>query len=145
MPTDLRFRSVWQLVAEPDAVQAALGDVAAYPTWWPGIARVERDDAGDVVLAVRGPLPVAVRIRVTGLDATDGVLAARLRRDVLGWCSWHVAAAPQGGTSVVMQQHVMLQRRALRTLARVAPRRLQASHAALMRAGETGLRALLEP
>jgi hypothetical protein len=43
-----------------------------------------------------------------------------------------------------MQQHVMLQRRPLRTLARIAPRRLRSSHAALMRGGETGLRALLE-
>ncbi|GAA2175815.1 hypothetical protein GCM10009846_27160 [Agrococcus versicolor] len=143
MPADLRFRTVWQVDAEPEVVRAALVDVGAYPSWWSSVLEVEGDEGADRTVALRGPLPAPLRIRVSGLDASDGVVAARLHGDVLGWCSWHLSTAPAGGTRAVMQQHVMLQRRSLRALVRVAPRRLRSSHAALMRAGEAGLRSLL--
>lgn len=149
MAPDLRLRATWRIAAQPDAVHAVLADVAAYPSWWPSVvdSRADESDAtrsGSGRIAVRGPLPYTLRVRLTQIDASDGVLAARIGGDLLGWCSWHVSRASDGGTIVVLQQHVMLQRRSLRAIARVATRWLRASHAAVMRSGEAGLRALLE-
>ncbi|SDH46949.1 SRPBCC family protein [Agrococcus jejuensis] len=149
MASDFRFRSVWRIAAEPDAVQAVLADVAAYPQWWPSVVegRVEQaatPGRGDGWIGMRGPLPYTLRVRLTQMDAPDGVLAARIRGDLLGWCSWHLSPAKDGGTCVVFQQHVILQRRSLQAIARVATRRLRANHDAVMRSGEAGLRALLE-
>lgn len=149
MAPDFRFRSSWRIAAEPEAVHAALVDVAAYSSWWPSVveSRVDESDAsrpGSGRISMRGPLPCTLRVRLTQMGAPDGVLAARIRGDLLGWCSWHVSPTNDGGTSVVFQQHVILQRRSLQAIARVATRRLRANHAAVMRSGEAGLRALLE-
>lgn len=149
MASDLRFRSVWRVAAEPAAVEAVLADVAAYSRWWPSVVEGRVADSaasgrGEGWIGMRGPLPCTLRVRLTQMDAPDGVLAARIRGDLLGWCSWHVSPASDGGTCVVFQQHVILQRRSLQAIARVAPRRLRANHDAVMRSGEAGLRALLE-
>ena len=148
MATDLRFRSVWRIPADPDAVRTALADVAGYPAWWPNVTEAERDASVDTRaetgrIAVRGPLPATLRVRLTAMPSASGVLAARIGGDLLGWCSWHVAPDADGGTCVVFQQHVMVRRRSLRTLASIAPGRLRANHAAVMRAGEAGLTAHL--
>lgn len=150
MAPDFRFRSVWRIGAEPDAVQAVLADVAAYPQWWPSVVEGRLETSGEPgrregSLGMRGSLPYTLRVRLTQMDAPDGVLAARIRGDLLGWCSWHLSPSSDGGTCVVFQQHVILQRRSLRAIARVATGRLRANHDAVMRAGEAGLRALLEP
>ena len=149
MAPDFRFRSVWRIPAEPAAVQAALADVAAYPDWWPSVVegRVEPQAAagrGDGWIGMRGPLPYTLRVRLTQMDAPGGVLAARIRGDLLGWCSWHLSPARDGGTCVVFQQHVIVRRCSLVVIARFAARSLRANHEAVMRSGERGLRALLE-
>lgn len=149
MASDFRFRSVWRIAVEPAAVEAVLADVAAYPEWWPSVVEGRVDEhaepgRGDGWIGVRGPLPTTLRVRVTQMDAPDGVLAARIRGDLLGWCSWHLSPASGGGTCVVFQQHVVVRRRSLQAVARVARRRLRANHDAVMRSGEAGLRALLE-
>lgn len=142
--SDFRFRSVWRVEAEPVVVLAALADVAAYPQWWSSVVQGAVEGEGDGWIAMRGPLPYTLRVRLTRMPAADGVLAARVRGDLLGWCSWHVSPGADGGAHVVFQQHVILRRRSLQAIARVAAGRLRANHAAVMRAGEAGLRALLE-
>ncbi|QCR20353.1 hypothetical protein [Agrococcus sp. SGAir0287] len=143
MATDLRFRSVWRIPAERDAVRAVLGDVDGYAEWWPSIldAALANHDSGarGGHLVVRWPRAGALRLRLAPMSSADDVLAARVSGDLLGWCSWHLSTDAAGGTCVVLQQHVLLRRGALRALARIAPRRLRTDHAAVMRAGEAGL------
>ena len=144
MAADLRFRSVWSIAAEPARVRAVLEDVAAYPQWWSSVVEGSVESEGDGWIGMRGPLPYMLRVRLTRMDAAEGVLAARIRGDLLGWCSWHVSEREGGGSTVIFQQHVILRRRALRLLVPVLRGRLRANHAAVMREGEAGLRALLE-
>ncbi|MGK4580605.1 SRPBCC family protein [Kitasatospora sp. HPMI-4] len=143
-PNHYHLRSVWRLPAEPALVYRALADVARYPQWWPQIRSVRQLDEHSGELAIRSVLPYVLRItiREQRRDAAAGLLQAELGGDLRGWSRWQVG--PGGpGTLVLFEEDVRPAKPLMRRFAPIARPLFLTNHAAMMRAGQRGLRAYL--
>ena len=139
-----RFRSTWRLPAPPERVYPVLADIERYDAWWPQIRRITRldDESGEVV--IRSLLPWTLRLHLHR-DVEDPealTLRAAVRGHLHGWSGWELRPGP-GGTHAAYRQEVELRAPGLRQVSFLLRPVLRANHAAMMRAGERGLRAHL--
>ncbi|MBM9509803.1 SRPBCC family protein [Actinacidiphila acididurans] len=139
-----RFRSVWHLDAEPDAVYGVLERPDAYPGWWPQIREVRQTGETTGVLRFRSLLPydLVVAARSTRHDPEARVLEIAMTGDLDGWVRWTVLPAPTG-TRLLYDQEVVVRKPLMRLLAVPCRPLFRANHALMMRAGHRGLRARL--
>lgn len=142
MPHDsYRFRNVWTVRADTDAVFAALADVDGYPAWWPDVRDVRRQDGDSGDVLVRAVLPVALHLRLKRAeeDPTTGTMRVAISGDLEGYCAAQVVE--DGERSVVrIHQDVVLCKRSLLPFEPVLRPVLRANHAAMMWRGQRGLR-----
>jgi Polyketide cyclase / dehydrase and lipid transport len=135
------FTSTWRLPAEPDAVYAALADVARYPLWWPQVRSARQLDEQSGELRCRSLLPydLVFRARQMIADPVARVLRARLDGDLCGQSEWRVTADGTGATAVFIED-VDVAKPVLRRIGPLARPLLRANHDAMMRNGAVGLR-----
>ncbi|WP_156721517.1 SRPBCC family protein [Streptomyces apocyni] len=140
-----RFRSVWELAAEPDAVYAALERAEDYPNWWPQVREVTSLDELSGTARFRSLLPydLVVTAREKRRDPAAGVLEIAMTGDLDGWARWTVTA-DSGGTRVLYEQEVEVRKPLMRRLALLARPVFLLNHALMMRGGRRGLRQLLK-
>jgi hypothetical protein len=71
-----------------DALWARIGDVAAYPTWWPWLREFDGEKLAEGAVwqcTVQPPLPYTVRFAVTiGAIAPARSIAAKVSGDIVG-------------------------------------------------------------
>ncbi|EHR51714.1 Polyketide cyclase / dehydrase and lipid transport [Saccharomonospora marina XMU15] len=147
--TSYVFRATWTISASPDAVFAAVVDVASYPRWWPDVRSVRPcDDSGGTggdtdtaLLICRStlPLPITVRMRRVEQNRPEGRVAVALTGDLEGVLTGLVVA--DNGTRLEITQRVVARTTVLRSLSLVARPLLRVNHAMMMRRGLRGLRA----
>jgi len=139
-----RFRSVWDLPAEPADVYAALERAEDYPRWWPQVREVTSLDARSGSARFRSFLPYDLVVTVSELrrDPGAGVLEIALSGDLEGWVRWTVRAH-EGGTRALYEQEVEVRKPLMRRLALVGRPVFLVNHALMMRGGRRGLAALL--
>jgi uncharacterized membrane protein len=135
-----RFRSAWQVDADPDAVFDVLCDIGSYPRWWRQLRSVERIDDDTASVEARSALPFTLRFSAARAteDRAAGVLAVRLDGDLDGWARWTLTAG-HGRTAVVYEQEVVVRGRMLRWAGTLARPVLRLNHAWMMRCGRVGL------
>ena len=141
-----RFRSVWRLDAEPDAVYRVLERPDHYPCWWPQVRDVRQ--AGDIsgVLRFRSVLPydLTVTARSTRHDPDARVLEVAMSGDLEGWVRWTVQpGAAARTTRLLFEQEVVVRKALMRALAVPCRPLFRANHALMMRGGRLGLLARL--
>lgn len=143
--------SHWSLQAPAERVWAALADPASWPHWWPYVRHVHllREGGPDGVGAVRRidwstRLPYRIVIEVECVEAVAHQrLRGRSRGELEGEGLWQLRARP-GLTEVTYVWRVTLKRRWMRWLAPLLAPLFRWNHDGVMRAGEVGLRRLLE-
>lgn len=144
--------SHWRIHAPVESVWAALTDPAGWPRWWPYVREVQtlRAGAADGVGALRRIrwgtlLPYEIVIEV---EAIEALRPERLRGRSCGQLNgeglWLLRAAA-GWTDVTYVWRVEPARPWMRWLAPLLAPLFRWNHAGVMRAGEAGLRRLLEP
>lgn len=135
------FTSTWRLPAGPDAVYAALVDVAGYPRWWPQVrsARQLDEHSGEVRCRSLLPYDLVFLARQVVADPVARVLSARLDGDLCGQSEWHITADSAGATAVFIED-VEVAKPMVRRLGLLARPLLRANHDLMMRSGEIGLR-----
>ncbi|SEO39292.1 SRPBCC family protein [Actinacidiphila rubida] len=141
-----RFRSTWQLRAEPDAVYRVLERPDTYPEWWPQVREVRQTGETTGVLRFRSVLPydLTVNARSTRRDPRDGVLEVALTGDLEGWVRWTVSpGAGDRGTRLLFEQEVVVRKTLMRVLALPCRPLFRVNHLLMMRAGRVGLLARL--
>ncbi len=141
-----RFRSVWRLDAEPDAVYRVLERPDHYPGWWPQVREVRQ--TGDIsgVLRFRSVLPydLTVTARSTRHDPDARVLEVAMTGDLEGWVRWTVQpGAAARTTRLLFEQEVVVRKALMRALAVPCRPLFRANHALMMRGGRLGLLARL--
>ncbi|CAM3357767.1 SRPBCC family protein [Occultella aeris] len=144
------FTSTWRAEATPAQVWRVLSDVARWPQWWPGVvaATVVRPGDGDhlgqrTVLTVRAPTGYLLRFGVELTDVSPGSFAhARVVGDLAGAGAWSLSADGEAVVMVIVWQ-VRARRRWMRLVSPLAGRSFARAHAAVMAAGQRGLRAAL--
>jgi hypothetical protein len=139
------FRSEWRVPAQPDAVYAALADVASYPHWWHQVrsARWIDDRSGELVCRSLLPYDLTFVIEREVEDPVDRILRGRLTGDLTGISQWTIT--PNGSGSVaVFDEDVSVGRGMLRAAGLIAKPALKFNHGLMMRSGEAGLRRFLE-
>ncbi|WP_034272192.1 SRPBCC family protein [Haloechinothrix halophila] len=139
-----RFRDVWTVRADAEAVFATLADVDGYPAWWPDVRDVRRQDGDSGDVLVRAVLPVALRLRLKRAeeDTTTGTMRVAISGDLEGYCGAQVVE--DGDRTVVwIEQDVVLCKRSLLPFEPVIWPMLRANHAAMMWRGQRGLRRYL--
>lgn len=137
-----RFRAVWTLQAQRQRVLTLLADPGTWPRWWPQIRTVQRAGPQAVTVRIRAPLPysIAVTVHRTRQDPDAGVLEATLTGELHGWARWTLDTPDSDLTRVTLQQEVVVRRRLLRRLSPLCRPLLRLNHAAMIRAGQRGLR-----
>ncbi|TQF03092.1 polyketide cyclase [Kitasatospora acidiphila] len=137
-----RLVSVWLLPAPPREVYRALRDVPQYPHWWPQVREVRRLDDHTGRLRIRSLLPyqLLLTVRERHQDEAGGVLEASLDGDLVGWSRWTVGADGPSASRAVFEQDVRPGKPLMRRLALPGRPLFLLNHAAMMRAGERGLR-----
>ncbi len=135
------FHTSWRVVADPDAVYAALRDVAAYPRWWPQVRSVRHLGELSGELRCRSLLPYDLVFGITREieDPAGRVLQARQTGDLEGTSRWTVRA---DGTAV-FDEDVVVRKALVRTTGLFARPALRFNHDLMMRGGERGLRQYL--
>ncbi|WP_327357433.1 SRPBCC family protein [Streptomyces sp. NBC_01304] len=135
-----RFRSVWDLPANPDAVFAALERVEDYPSWWPQVRETARHDERSGFVRIRSFLPydLVVTVREQVHDPAAGVLEVAATGDLDGWARWTIGAF-NGGARAVYEQEVDVRRPLMRRLAVPGRPVFLLNHALMMRSGRRGL------
>ncbi len=149
--THFDLASQWRIHAPVDRVWAALTDPASWPRWWPYVhaVRTVREGGRDGLGAVRRidwstRLPYRIVIVVESVEALRHQrLRVRSRGQLEGEGLWLLRAEP-GFTDVTCVWRVKLQRRWMRWLAPLLAPVFRWNHDSVMRAGEAGLRRLLE-
>ena len=138
------FRSEWRLTAGPDAVYAALVDVASYPIWWPQVrsARQLDDTSGELRCRSMLPYDLVFVVRREVEDAAARVLKAQIDGDLAGHSQWTVTADGDG-TLAVFDEDVAVHKSAVRAAGRLVRPALRFNHDLMMRSGERGLRKFL--
>jgi uncharacterized protein YndB with AHSA1/START domain len=143
--------SQWRIHAPVDRVWAALTDVASWPTWWPYVhaVRTLREGGPEGVGAVRRidwstRLPYRIVIDVESVEVVHHQrLRGRSRGQLDGEGLWLLRAEP-GLTDVTYVWRVTPKQRWMRWLAPLLAPVFRWNHDGVMRAGEAGLRRLLE-
>lgn len=118
------------------------------PTWWRGVLvadGLERPEVGEsITLVVRSPVGYRLRMRLTITDLVPGrLVAATSSGDLRG--AGRVDIEPTGAASALVRIHwdVVTERPWMNASAPLLRPLFSAAHAAVMRAGERGLRAAL--
>lgn len=150
-PTHFDLVSHWRIHAPAEAVWAALADTASWPRWWPHVRAVRtlREGGRDGVGTVRRidwstRLPYRIVIEVEGVETVRHErLRGRSRGQLEGEGLW-LLRADGGTTHVTYLWRVSLARRWMRWLAPLLAPVFRWNHDGVMRAGEAGLRRLLE-
>jgi hypothetical protein len=135
------FRTEWRIDAAPDAVYAALADVAGYPAWWHEVRETVELGPESGRIRCRSLLPYDLTMVLTRelVDADARVLRARLEGDLNGTSQWHVT--PNGhGSVAVFDEDVRVGKAMVRAAGRLARPVLTFNHDRMMRSGERGLR-----
>jgi len=140
--------SCWQVSSTAELTWHVLADVAAWPTWWPGVVSAEvvrPGSAGGVgrsaVLEVRSVLGyrLSFQVELTSAEAPHRAHLA-VSGDLRGTGSW-TAEEHDWRTSMQIVWCVVTSRRVLRVLRPVAGW----AHGRTMAAGQAGLRRRLAP
>jgi len=145
MPHHFVFRSEWHIHAAADEVYATLADVESYPSWWHQVrtARWVDDSSGEITCRSLLPYDLTFVVVRDREDPVDRVLRGTLTGDLNGTSQWTITATPDGALAV-FDEDVTLGRGLLRAAGVVARPALTFNHGRMMRAGEAGLRKLLE-
>ena len=146
-----RFRSVWPLDADPDAVYRVLERPDHYADWWPQVREVRQTGETSGMLRFRSVLPYDLNVvaRSTRHDPDRRILEVAMTGDLEGWVRWTVLAATAAhgaehpGTRLLFEQEVVVRNTLMRRLAIPCRPLFLANHALMMRAGRTGLRSQL--
>ncbi|MEV0092855.1 SRPBCC family protein [Streptomyces sp. NPDC050738] len=140
-----RFRSVWDLPADPDAVYAVLEKADAYPQWWPQVRSVTPVDDRTGTARFRSVLPyeLVVTAREKRRDPVARVLEVEMTGDLQGWARWTVGGRGEGARAVY-EQEVEVRKPLMRRLAVPGRPVFLANHALMMRGGRRGLTDLLQ-
>jgi hypothetical protein len=141
-----RFLSSWTVPAAPARVYDVLEDVGGYPDWWPQVRAVAAVGEETALVACRSLLPYTLHIELRPVvrDRGAGLLEADLAGDLVGSCTWRLAATPEG-TRLEFAQQVETPGRRLRALTRVARPALELNHELMMRGARRGLDARIAP
>ncbi|GAA1362416.1 SRPBCC family protein [Streptomyces beijiangensis] len=140
-----RFRSVWDLPADPDTVYAVLEKAGEYPRWWPQVRAVTPLDDRTGTARFRSLLPydLLVTAHEKLRDPEARVLEVEMTGDLEGWARWTVEAC-DGRTRAVYEQEVEVTSPLMRRLAVPGRPVFLANHALMMRGGRRGLTDLLQ-
>lgn len=142
--------SQWRIEAPVERVWAALTDSASWPQWWPYVLGVQTLSEGgaDGVGSVRRidwatRLPYRLQIEVEAVESVRlQRLRARSRGQLDGEGLWLLRAG-SGHTDMTYVWRVRVVKRWMRWLAPLLAPVFRWNHAAVMRAGEDGLRRYL--
>lgn len=143
------FASTWVLPAPPEDVFTALAAVDLYPQWWPQVRAVARLSESAALVVIRSALPYSLELIVHREveDAATGTLRVGISGDLTGYSAFHVAPhpGPWGArhTEARFTESVEVSAAVLGRVAGVLGPLLRANHAAMMRAGQVGLKAHL--
>jgi uncharacterized protein YndB with AHSA1/START domain len=142
-----RFRSVWRLDVDPDAVYRLLERPDHYPDWWPQVREVRQTGETSGMLRFRSALPYDLNVAAhsTRHDPERRILEVAMTGDLEGWVRWTVLAATAApgaerpGTRLLFEQEVVVRNPLMRRLAIPCRPLFLANHALMMRGGRTGL------
>jgi len=139
-----RFRNVWHVCAPPAVVYDVLSDIANYPLWWPEVRSATKIDEESGVLRCRSYLPfdLVVQVRHSIANQQAGLLRAQLTGDLEGFASWEITGR-DGGTDLVFDQEVVVNKALLRRLVLIAKPFFRGNHDLMMRGGLKGLKQVL--
>lgn len=146
------FEDVWTVPVPLDVAWRMVDDVGGWPGWWPDYRRVERvsPDAEHGVgvrwrVWVRSNLPYTVDFTFTVIEhEPPRHVLVRVEGFFTGEIGWRLSEDGDDGTRLVLTEDTETRWRLINLTARLGGRRLlEANHAAAMRRGEQGLRALL--
>jgi hypothetical protein len=103
------FVDLWHFKAPIEAVWTEIADPLDWPSWWPGMERVEQIAAGDEQLigaihrhTVKGALPYRIRfdLRTTSVQAHRR-MEGEVSGDLLGRGCWTLSTDEDGTTTQV--------------------------------------------
>jgi hypothetical protein len=140
-----RFRSVWHVDAPPCAVYEVLSDIANYPVWWPEVRAATKidDETGELRCRSFLPFDLVVQVKHSIRNQQAGLLRATLSGDLEGFASWEIIGK-DGGTDLVFDQEVVVNKALLRRLVLIARPFFRGNHDLMMRGGLKGLKQQLE-
>ncbi len=140
-----RFRSVWHVGACPTAVYEVLSDIANYPQWWPEIRSAKKvdEECGELTCRSFLPFDIVVQVRHSIRDQQAGLLRGTLSGDLEGFASWEITGR-DGGTELVFDQEVVVNKALLRRLVLIARPFFRGNHDLMMRGGLKGLKQALQ-
>jgi len=140
-----RFRSAWDVAAAPAAVYRVLERPDEYPSWWPQVREVRRTGDTTGTLRFRSALPydLYVTAHATRQDPHAGVLEVAMYGDLEGWVRWTIRENGAGGTHLLFEEDVIVNKPLMRRLAVPCRLLFRANHALMMREGRRGLRSRL--
>ena len=136
-----RFRSEWSVDVPPTVAYAILEEVAHYPEWWHQVKRMTKIDDRRFEFIARSFLPYDIRCiaEQSTRDPQERILEVVLSGDLTGFSRFTIA--PDGGGSRLLhEQEVTLNKPLLNMLAPLAKAGFRANHTVMMRAGQAGLR-----
>lgn len=144
-PNRYEFRTTWLVPSPPDAVFAALVDLAGYPDWWSDVRSVTKVDDDTAELVCRASLPFVLRLRMTRVEENEpaGRVAVALSGDLEGTLTGVLLRRGRRSTRLDIRQRVVARKPVLRALSPVAHPVFRFNHALMMRRGLRGLGAHL--
>src|SRR5688500_13246891 len=139
-----RFRSVWHVDASPADVYEVLSDIANYPLWWHEVRRATKidDETGELRCRSFLPFDLVVQVKHSIRNQQAGLLRATLSGDLEGYASWEIIGR-DGGTDLVFDQEVVVNKPLLRRLVLIAKPFFRGNHDLMMRGGFKGLNQVL--
>jgi uncharacterized protein YndB with AHSA1/START domain len=144
MPHRFVLISRWRLQESRASVWQLLADTDNWPTWWPGVCRVQRaasSPIGDVAeLHWHSSLPYAVRLRVKTLAAErPHRLESRALDDFQALGTWQLDRGEGGWVDLTYRWEVWLERRWMRALSLLLRPVFEWNHFRVMRAAARGM------